>query len=107
MIHDGVLLLGSSGFIGSALTKKRSADSRQVYVIGPDTPQTTGKAHSLQGRLDDPRLLAQTLPMCSTIIHIASATPPGSSADHPTHELDNLAPSLRLLEALQAYQKCI
>ena len=105
MNHDGVLLLGGSGFIGSALTKNLSAGGRQVYVIGPDVPQTTSKAHYLQGRLDDPILLARTLPLCSTIIHVASATTPGSSADHPTHELNNLAASLRLLEALHAYPK--
>jgi UDP-glucose 4-epimerase len=103
MNHDGVLLLGGSGFIGSALTKKFSAAGRKVYVIVPGTPQVASKAHYLQGRLDNPTLLAQTLPLCSTVIHVASATNPGSSANHPTHELDNLVPSLRLLETLQTY----
>jgi UDP-glucose 4-epimerase len=105
MNRDGVLLLGGSGFIGSALTKKFSADGRQVYVIGSDVPQVTSKAHYLQGQLDNPTLLAQTLPLCSTVIHVASATTPGNSANYPTHELDNLTPSLHLLEALQAYPK--
>jgi UDP-glucose 4-epimerase len=101
--HDGVLLLGGGGFIGSALAKRFSADGRQVYVLGSGAPSATNEAHWLQGRLDDPVLLARALPLCSTVIHLASATTPGSSANHPSHEIDNLAPSLRLLEALQAH----
>ena len=103
MSHDGVLLLGGGGFIGSALVNRFVADGRQVYVIGPGAPSARNEAHYLQSRLDDPALLARALPLCSTVIHLASATTPGSSANHPSHEVDNLAPSLRMLEALQAY----
>lgn len=59
-------------------------------------------ANFLQVSLDNPELLAKLLPRCSMVIHLASARP-GNSVNHPALELGNLAPSLRLLEALQAY----
>jgi UDP-glucose 4-epimerase len=98
-----VLLLGGGGFIGVALARKLAAEGRHVYVLAPNAPQVIPNVHFVQGSLDSPELLAKLLPHCSTVIHLASATTPGSSANHPIRELENLAPSLRLLEALQAY----
>jgi UDP-glucose 4-epimerase len=97
-----ILLLGG-GFIGTALANKLTAEGRQVYVLAPNAPFAAMNAHFLQGGLDNPELLAKLLPRCSTVIHLASATTPGNSASQPVRELENLAPSLRLLEALQAY----
>jgi UDP-glucose 4-epimerase len=100
---DNVLLLGGGGFIGTALARKLAAEGRHVYVLAPNAPEVVANVHFVQGGLDSPELLANLLPHCSTVIHLASATTPGSSADHPVRELENLAPSLRLLEALQTY----
>lgn len=85
MSRDGVLLLGGAGFIGSALARRLAQDDVPVHVIG---------------RHEGDRL-ASVLPLCRTAIHLASATTPGSSAARPHLELDNLALTLRLLEALQ------
>ena len=80
-----VLLLGGAGFIGRALAGRLAQDNVPVHVIG---------------RHEGDRLAA-TLPLCGTVVHLASATTPGSSATQPSLELDNLALTLRLLEALR------
>lgn len=85
MSRYGVLLLGCAGFISSALAKRPERDKVSAHIIG---------------RHDTERL-EQVLPQCGTVIHLASATTPGSSARHPGLELANLALTLRLLELLQ------
>lgn len=85
MSRHGVLLLGGAGFIGGALSRRLKQEEITVHVIG---------------RHDTERL-EQVLPQCGTVIHLASATTPGSSASHPHLELANLALTLRLLDLLQ------
>lgn len=85
MTREGVLLLGGAGFIGSALAARLKQEKMSVFVLG---------------RHDGERL-EQVLPQCGTVIHLASATTPGSSATHPGLELANLTLTLRLLELLQ------
>jgi UDP-glucose 4-epimerase len=46
--------------------------------------------------------LRRLLPECGTVVHLASATTPGSSALHPELETANLALTLHLLELLQS-----
>ncbi|HXU94189.1 MAG TPA: NAD-dependent epimerase/dehydratase family protein, partial [Gallionella sp.] len=103
MSGDNVLLLGGGGFLGTALARKLAAEGRQVYVLGRNAITAAKNVHFEQGSLDSPELLAKLLPLCGTVIHLASATTPGNSADHPVRELENLSPSLRLLDALQSY----
>jgi UDP-glucose 4-epimerase len=85
MSRDSVLLLGGSGFIGSALARRLAQEQIAAHVVG---------RHDL-ARLED------LLPQCGAVVHLASATTPGSSATQPQLELDNLALTLRLVEALQ------
>jgi UDP-glucose 4-epimerase len=82
---DSVLLLGGTGFIGSALAKRLKQEKTSAHVLG---------------RLDVERL-EHVLPQCSTVLHLASATTPGSSASQPEMELGNLALTLRLLDLLK------
>lgn len=86
MIRDAVLLLGGNGFIGRALDKRLRQDEVSVFVVGRQNEET----------------LAQVLTQCSTVVHLASATTPGSSASLASLELANLGLSLRLLELMQA-----
>ncbi|PKO62521.1 MAG: epimerase [Betaproteobacteria bacterium HGW-Betaproteobacteria-18] len=86
MNHDGVLLLGGAGFIGSALASRLQHEKMPVHIVGRH----------------DADQLAQLLPQCSTVIHLASATTPGSSARQASLELGNLALTLRLLDLLRA-----
>ncbi len=86
MSRRDVLLLGGAGFIGSALAKRLGQGKTSVHVIG---------------RHDTERL-ENVLPQCGTVIHLASASTPGSSAHDPGLELGNLALTLRLLALMRA-----
>lgn len=85
MNRDGILLLGAAGFIGRALAQRLQQEQLPLHLVG---------------REDEGRL-AQVLPHCTTVVHLASATTPGSSATQPELELANLALTLRLLALLQ------
>jgi UDP-glucose 4-epimerase len=85
MNHGGALLLGGTGFIGGALATRLQQDEISTHILG----------HHDVGQLE------HVLPQCRTVIHLACATTPGSSAIHPALELDNLALTLRLLQLLQ------
>lgn len=85
MSRDGILLFGGAGFIGSALTQRLRSEGREVHILGR---HDAGQVEHL-------------LPQCDTVVHLASATTPGSSAGHPSLELDNLSPTLHLLDAMQ------
>lgn len=86
MSREGVLLLGGTGFIGSALARRLEQEKRTAHILGRH----------------DAEQLEKLLPQCGTMIHLASATTPGSSASHPSLELGNLALTLRLLELMQS-----
>jgi UDP-glucose 4-epimerase len=85
MKGESVLLLGGGGFIGSALAVRLRLEKFSIHVIGRND----------SGRLE------QVLPECSTVVHLASTTTPGSSAKHASLELGNLDLTLRLLELLK------
>ena len=87
MIRDAALLLGGNGFIGRALAKRLQQDKVPVFIVGRENAET----------------LAQLLPQCGTVVHLASATTPGSSASRPNLELANLSLTLHLLELMQAH----
>ena len=86
MSREGVLLLGGTGFIGSALARRLGQEKIAAHILGRH----------------DVNRLENVLPQCGTVIHLASATTPGSSATHPSLELGNLALTLRLLELMQS-----
>ena len=85
MNRDGVMLLGGAGFIGTALAKRLLLENIPVHVVGRGNET----------------LLAELLPMCGTVVHLASGTTPGSSARHPEMETGNMALTLKLLSLLQ------
>jgi UDP-glucose 4-epimerase len=85
MNRNAVLLLGGAGFIGSALAARLQQEQMAVHVFGRN----------------DAQQLERVLPECGTVVHLASATTPGSSATQPELELGNLALTQRLLALLQ------
>jgi UDP-glucose 4-epimerase len=85
MNRDGVLLLGGAGFIGTALARRLQLEKIPVDVV------VRGNETSL----------ADLLPRCGTVVHLASGTTPGSSARHPELEAGNMALTLHLLQQLQ------
>jgi UDP-glucose 4-epimerase len=85
--RDHMLLLGGAGFIGSALAKRLRQDGKTVHLVGRR----------------EGRMLAQLLPKCSTVIHLASATTPGSSSAQPSLEQANLDLTRHLVQCLQGH----
>lgn len=88
MSREAVLLLGGNGFIGSALASRLRQDKVPVFAVGRQNEET----------------LAKVLPECGTVVHLASTTTPGSSAQRSALELPNLSLTLRLLDLLQAHR---
>lgn len=86
MSRDDVLLLGGTGFIGQALAKRLAMEHIRFHSLGRQNAD----------------LLEHVLPHCGTVVHLASGTTPGSSARHPSLELNTLSLTLRLLDLLHA-----
>ena len=104
MIRDAVLLLGGSGFIGTALSTALAKQGRRVHVISR-TPLVHVRSNVVhhRGSIDDLALLEKLQPCCDTVVHLASTSTPGSSARHPAQELHNLSPTLRVLETVREW----
>ncbi|ABW66333.1 NAD-dependent epimerase/dehydratase family protein [Desulfosudis oleivorans] len=100
MKHPTVLLLGGGGFIGRALAGHLCRTGGPVHVVGRNPVKNfEGGAVFHQGSMADRSLLESILPQCDVVIHLASATTPGSSAGRPLAEADtNILPTLKLLD---------
>jgi UDP-glucose 4-epimerase len=106
MRDKNILLLGGSGFIGTALARSLCENNFAVHILSTHLPdrQITPGITFHKGILDDKRILERLLPECRTIIHLASSTTPGSSSRQPALEAEkNIAPTLRFLDILQKY----
>jgi UDP-glucose 4-epimerase len=103
MKEKGILLLGGSGFLGSALARQLISENKTVHIITPNRqPALASNAIIHQGSMEDEKILASVLPACATIIHLASSTNPGNSGRHPAFEAElNIAPTLNFMEILQ------
>ncbi len=101
MRSRNVLLLGGGGFIGQATARRLASDAMQVHILSRQYTLSAAPAiHPHTGDLSDLAILDTLLPQCGTVVHLASSTTPGSSASKPSDELDNLRPTLNLLERL-------
>ncbi len=85
MKNSQVLLLGGAGFIGSALASRLRREEIPVQVLG---------------RADVHRL-KDVLRTCSTVVHLASTTTPGSSSGQPALEKTNIDLTRHLVECLK------
>ena len=106
MNQDGILIIGGTGFIGSALVKRlQLQNTRAVHVLARHAERSTlDYVFSHRGSIDDADLVREILPHCSTIIHAASTTTPGVSAKQPSLEAtQNILPTLRFLELLSEF----
>jgi UDP-glucose 4-epimerase len=83
--RDAVLLLGGAGFIGRALAMRLERENISAHIVGRASTE----------KLED------VLPRCGTVVHLACATTPGSSADRPDLEQANIALTARVLALLQ------
>lgn len=106
MNQDGILIIGGTGFIGSALVKRlQLQNTKSIHVLARHAERSTlANVFSHRGSIDDTDLVRKILPHCSTIIHAASTTTPGVSAKQPSLEAtQNILPTLRFLELLSEF----
>lgn len=106
MKGQGVLLLGGTGFLGTALARRLAQEHWDVCVIGRRVMNSVVPGvTSRQASLDDPTILRELLPHYRTVVHLASTTTPGSSAHSPVCEAEeNVLPALRLLGILADFE---
>jgi UDP-glucose 4-epimerase len=104
MSGNHVLLLGGSGFIGTALAAQLAAAGRKVHVLSRSlvgAVQVDGITYHAGGM--DAGLLSTLLPDCSHVVHLAASTTPGSSARAVGMEAGILSSTLHFLDALQQH----
>ena len=97
---ESVLVLGSAGFIGSALCSHLAKLGHHVHAFGrSEADGAQGGITHIRGSIEDRHLLRDALGKCASIVYAASMTTPGVSARDPSLEvLGNLLPLSRLLE---------
>ncbi|HPQ23975.1 MAG TPA: NAD-dependent epimerase/dehydratase family protein, partial [Gammaproteobacteria bacterium] len=100
--RQGVLLIGGNGFLGAALARKLAAAGREVHVLSRHLePGAREGIQFHRGGQDDVVVVSPLLRTCSTVVHLASTTTPGSSARNPVVDIqENLLPAARLLETM-------
>ena len=95
-----VLVLGSAGFIGSALCRYLADRDFRVHALGrSEAEETHPNLVRMRGSIEDRGLLREALAACEHVVYAAAMTTPGTSARDPGLEvLGNLLPLSRLLE---------
>lgn len=98
----GILILGGNGFVGQRLIHSLPGP---VYVISRSLMENVPPHVCVyQVSLDDVDTTSKILPSCRWVVHLASDSTPGTSADNPLLEAErNLLPSLRFLQQLQIH----
>lgn len=97
---ESVLVLGSAGFIGSALCSHLAGLGHHVLAFGRSEEDGIQDGITyIRGSIEDRHLLRDALSKCGSIVYAASMTTPGVSARDPSLEiLGNLLALTRLLE---------
>lgn len=98
-IRDGVLVLGSTGFIGAHLVDRLAGLGYHVYALArSEVRSECGKVRRIKGSIDDEALLRKLVGRCRHVIHVASLTTPSASASAPLLEISgNLTALAQLL----------
>lgn len=104
-MRDGVLVIGAGGFVGRHLTQALVRRGERVIAVARHTFDATDAGvemwvEPLLAPVDFLPLLARS----RLVVHLASASTPGSTAAQPLQELElNLRPTLALLQAMQKH----
>lgn len=98
--NDSILVLGSAGFIGSALCSQLARIGNTVLALGrSETDSVIDGVVHIRGSIEDRQLLRDALSQSRSVVYAAAMTTPGTSAHDPVLEvLGNLLPLSRLLE---------
>lgn len=100
--HPRILLLGGGGFLGQALSRALLDKGYEICRVDSEPMRPMGEQDRVfVGDFSTPDFLAPLLSNCDTLIHLASATTPSSSASSPFMEAANIEATLRLLELAQ------
>jgi UDP-glucose 4-epimerase len=103
-VNDSILILGAGGFVGQHLV--RALAQRDEHVIAVTRrPVDLGGVNIEQVicELSEPEHFKPLIERSRVVVHVATASTPGSSAGRPLAELNgNLRFTLALLEAMQA-----
>lgn len=106
-MSKAILVLGAGGFVGTALTPALARTGIPLIAVGHTQAVAGADITCLDEVFDSPEQFARWLPECRAVVHLASASTPGSSAGKPLHELErNLRTTLALLQALQEHPSC-
>lgn len=99
MKDKSILLLGGGGFLGLTLARHLERHGWIVHIVSRSLAATCGNSVIIhQGDMADKPLIEKILSRCNIVIHLASATTPGSSAGNPLLEIDmNVVPTLKFL----------
>lgn len=98
---DPVLVLGAGGFIGRALVDALLCGGRPVIAVGGEGMAPHPLLESLAGRVDGVDQLESLVARSGKVVHLATASTPGTSSGRPLHEVEgNLRFTATLLEAL-------
>lgn len=104
MNEKNVLLIGGTGFLGSALIRVLVEEGWEVHVLSRKAePGRRAGAHYHRGAQEEADIVAPLLREAHTVVHLASTTTPGSPAASSLKEIDqNLLPAARLLEIMSS-----
>ncbi|MBI4822576.1 MAG: NAD-dependent epimerase/dehydratase family protein [Deltaproteobacteria bacterium] len=96
-----ILVIGSSGFVGTHLVDRLVRDSHQVRGLDVWAPSGGARFEFQLGSFLDPATIRHALSDVEVVIHLASTTVPGTSnADIPGDIQANLIGTVRLLDAM-------
>ncbi len=104
MSAERILLIGGSGFIGSALARRLVVEQREVHVLSRHAvPGERAGSVFHRGCQSEAAVVGPLLDRCDAVVHLAATTTPGFSAHAPHLDAgEGLLPLTRFLEAFSA-----
>ena len=101
-MNTSVLVVGATGFLGTAICQGLVEQGKSVIAVGSKRkPEVPGVESSLRWASQGPSDTRALMENIHSVIYLASASTPGSSAGKPMLEVnENLAPLAALLEAM-------
>ncbi len=104
-----IVALGATGFLGEAVARRLAREGHEIVCLvrTADVRSAIPGIDFVQATLDDAQAIAECARDADFLFHFAWDTTPGSSKGQPTVEaINNLLPTLRLLEQLQSASGC-
>lgn len=101
---ERILVVGGEGFIGRSLCEALAHDGYCVVSASRSSASASPGVARVRCDASSPEQIMPLLENCDLVVHLASASTPGSTAGKPLDEIQaNLLPTLALLQAMQCY----